>query len=174
MKTIILAAVLFAAFHAEWAVASNSVANAIGDCSEGVAFPTRSEVRTTFRDIDLKFVASESGRDNWKEFIPILERVVKSQSLNVRSYEAVTDAYITNSLHYYIRDEKTIDSMRTIISNPYFDLSLNFGGRYGALAQNTAKTVIQAAETGLNVLDVHYWYYFGALGALEEIKNAAK
>ena len=43
-------------------------------------FITRNEVRTTFRRIDLKFVASESGRDNWKEFIPILERVVKSQS----------------------------------------------------------------------------------------------
>ena len=80
MKTIILAAVLFAAFHAECAVASNSVANAVGDCSEGVTFPTRSEVRITFRRIDLKFVASEPGRDNWKEFIPILERVVKSQS----------------------------------------------------------------------------------------------
>jgi hypothetical protein len=80
MMTIILAAVLFAAFHAECAVASNSVANAVGDCSEGVTFPTRSEVRITFRRIDLKFVASESGRDNWKEFIPFLERVVKSQS----------------------------------------------------------------------------------------------
>ena len=43
-------------------------------------FITRNEVRTTFRRIDLKFVASEPGRDNWKEFIPILERVVKSQS----------------------------------------------------------------------------------------------
>ena len=78
--TIILAAVLFAAFHAECAVASNSVANTVGDCSEGVTFPTRSEVRITFRRIDLKFVASEPGRDNWKEFIPILERAVKLQS----------------------------------------------------------------------------------------------
>lgn len=104
----------------------------------------------------------------------LTESAIITEALNVRSYETLTDAYITNCLHYYIRDEKTMESMRTIISNPYFDLSFNFGGRYGALAQNTAKTVIQAAETGLNVLDVHYWYYFGALGALEEIKNAVK
>ena len=43
-------------------------------------FITKNEVRAIFRRIDLKFVASEPGRDNWKEFIPILERVVKSQS----------------------------------------------------------------------------------------------
>jgi len=80
MKLLIIAVMLSAAIHVECAEASNSVANAVGDCSEGVMFPTRSEVRLTFRRIDLKFVASEPGRDNWKEFIPFLERIVKSQS----------------------------------------------------------------------------------------------
>jgi len=80
MKNMFLWAILSVVVQAECAEVSNSVANAVGDCSEGVTFPTRSEVRITFRRIDLKFVASESGRDNWKEFIPILERVVKSQS----------------------------------------------------------------------------------------------
>ena len=77
MKLLIIAAMLSVAVQAECAEVSNSVAN---DGSADNPFPTRNDVLATLQRIDLKFVASESGRDNWKEFIPILERVVKSQS----------------------------------------------------------------------------------------------
>ena len=77
MKTLIIVTMLSVAVQAECAEVSNSVAN---DGSASNTFPTRNEVRITFRRIDLKFVASEPGRDNWKEFIPFLERIVKSQS----------------------------------------------------------------------------------------------
>ena len=79
MKLLIIAVMLSAAIQVECAEASNSVANVVNDSYADNPFPTRNDVLATLQRIDLKFVASESGRDNWKEFLPLLEQVVKSQ-----------------------------------------------------------------------------------------------
>lgn len=79
MKLLIIAVMLSAAIQVECAEASNSVANMVNDSYADNPFPTRNDVLATLQRIDLKFVASESGRDNWKEFLPLLEQVVKSQ-----------------------------------------------------------------------------------------------
>ena len=104
----------------------------------------------------------------------ITESGIFVEALNVRAYEAVSEAYITNALHYHMRHEKTVKMMDLIMKRPYFDLAVNFGSQYGALAQGAWKTIIQAAETDFNVLDVHFWYYYGARDTLEEIKGSAK
>lgn len=80
MKTIILAAMLSAVLVGECNDMTNRVAHAIGDESAVCTFPTINEARAECKRINLRFVASETGRDNWKDFIPLLERVVKSQS----------------------------------------------------------------------------------------------
>ena len=64
--------------------------------------------------------------------------------------------------------------IETIIERPYFDLAVNFGGRYGAMRHVSYNTIITAAETGLDVLDVHYWNYLTAVDVLAEIVSAAK
>lgn len=104
----------------------------------------------------------------------ITESGIFVEALNVRAYEAVSEAYITNALHYYIRHERTVEMMDLIMKRPYFDMAVNFGSQYGALAQGAWKTIVQAAETDFNVLDVHFWYYYGARDTLEEIKGSAK
>ena len=85
MQSIILAAIVSVSFPDEPSDDSCEESSSMREKIEHEAmlskiFITKNEVRAIFRRIDLKFVASEPGRDNWKEFIPILERVVKSQS----------------------------------------------------------------------------------------------
>ena len=85
MQSIILAAIVSVSFPDEPSEDSCEESSSMREKIEHEAmlskiFITKNEVRAIFRRIDLKFVASEHGRDNWKEFIPILERVVKSQS----------------------------------------------------------------------------------------------
>ncbi len=112
-------------------------------------------------------------------FIPsdsanITESAILIEALNARSKGAIGEAYVTNALHYYIRNEKSVSMLETIIERPYFDLAVNFGTRYGALRHVSVGTIRQAAEDGYNVLDVHYWNYHSAVEALKEIRTAAE
>ena len=79
MKTWIFTAVIFAVLQGECANVNNHVGNVANNDSDSRRFPTRSEAYVRLRDIDIKFVASEPGRDNWKDFIPLLEQVVEFQ-----------------------------------------------------------------------------------------------
>ena len=112
-------------------------------------------------------------------FIPadganITESAILIEALNARAKGAISEAYVTNALHYYIRNEKSVKMIETIVERPYFDLAVNFGGRYGAMRNVSYNTIIMAAETGLDVLDVHYWNYLTAVDVLAEIVSAAK
>ena len=79
MKTWIFTAVIFAVLQGECANVNNHVGNVANNDSDSRRFPTRSEAYVRLRDIDIKFVAAEPGRDNWKDFIPLLEQVVEFQ-----------------------------------------------------------------------------------------------
>ena len=104
----------------------------------------------------------------------ITESAILIEALNARAKGAAAEAYVTNALHYYIRNEKSVEMIETIIARPYFDLAVNFGSRYGALRLVAANVIRQAAEDGFDVLDVHYWNYASAVEALAEIRAAAQ
>ncbi|MBQ2733704.1 MAG: hypothetical protein IJF74_06065 [Clostridia bacterium] len=112
-------------------------------------------------------------------FIPadganITESAILIEALNARSYGAIKEAYITNALHYYARNEKTLDMIGIIAERPYFDLAVNFGNRYGALKQVAQKTAVAAAENDQSLQTVYGAAYAMAEEALAEIKAYAE
>ncbi len=109
-------------------------------------------------------------------FIPsdganITESAILIEALNARSYGAVKEVYITNVLHYYARNEKTLDMLGIIMERPYFDLAVNFGKRYGALRQISQDAAVFAAENGYSIFDLYGAFYSAAENVLEEIKS---
>ncbi len=102
----------------------------------------------------------------------ITESAILIEALNARSYGAISEAYITNVLHYYARNEKTLDMIGIVIDRPYFDLAVNFGTRYGALRQVAQNTVVFSAENGYSLFDLHGAFYSAAEDVLAEIKNS--
>ena len=111
-------------------------------------------------------------------FIPadganITESAILIEALNARSYGAIREAYITNALHYYVRNESSIEMLEIIVDRPYFDLAVNFGTRYGALRQIAQTTVTFAAEYDYSLSTVYGAAYDMAREALEEIKEYA-
>ena len=111
-------------------------------------------------------------------FIPadganITESAILIEALNARSHGAVREAYLTNVLHYYARNEKTLNMLDIIMERPYFDLAVNFGGRYGALRQVAQSSVLFAAEYDYNLSTVYGAAYYMAQDTLDEISGYA-
>lgn len=102
------------------------------------------------------------------------ESAIIVEALNARAKGAVSEAYITNSLHYYLRNEKSVEMMKIITDRPYFDLAVNFGTRYGALRLVSSNIFRQSIENGYDLLDVHYWNYHSAVETLDEIRSSAR
>jgi len=101
----------------------------------------------------------------------LTESAIIMEALNVRSNNYIRDAYLNNYLYYYAKDERSIDMVELITQNYYFDLAVNFGNHYPALAAGTTGTVVQTLTYGHNLLDVHFWNYYGAIDALIRIES---
>ena len=95
------------------------------------------------------------------------------EALNVRAAGCLSEAYLNTYFYSFSRNERSVEMLSIILDVPYFDLAVNLNARYPLLAAGTTQTILQAITTGEDLLDVHFRNYYGALGALETIRNDA-
>lgn len=94
------------------------------------------------------------------------------EALNARSCGNVSDAYIKNCLYKFLRDESGVKTLRLIVENPYFDISVNLAEEYPALARRSSDVLISFAKSGEDIVGYYYSYYLNAQNELSKVSRA--
>ena len=85
-----------------------------------LGFPTENETYKKLERISINFAQSPLGRDNWKDFIPLMEKVVKYQN-------SVTNSIVKVNVEYDILERMTYFAFAC--EYDYDDIKANFDTR---------------------------------------------
>ena len=87
-------------------------------------------------------------------------------ALNIYSIGNLVDAYITDSMYYYVRDNESLDSIEKICYSAAYDMAYTMGGHDDSIREATYIAVRDAFDTGADIGYYLEMYSFAASSAL--------